>query len=59
MDNIIAKETIPDGYIKDFISGENVKATPEEINAVQVYSKILVSDYGYKKNRFRQDHSFE
>ena len=35
------------GYIRDFISGKNVKATPEEVNAVQVLSKILVEDYGY------------
>lgn len=36
-----------DGYIFDYISGIEVKATPEEINAVQVFSKILVEDYGY------------
>ena len=36
-----------EGYIIDFISGEQVKATPEEVNAVQVYSKILVTDYKY------------
>ena len=45
--------TVPEGYITDFISGENVKATPEEINAVQVYSKILVTDYGYKKEQIQ------
>ena len=38
-----------EGYIFDFISGEEVKATPEEIEAVQVYSKILVEDYEYPK----------
>ena len=36
--------------IKDFISGLEIKETPEEIEAVQVYSKILVNDYLYKKN---------
>ena len=35
------------GYIRDFVSGKHVKATPEEVNAVQVLSKILVEDYGY------------
>lgn len=40
-------EKIKEGYIKDFISGEEVKATPEETDAVQVFSKILVYDYGY------------
>ena len=39
-----------DGYIKDFISGEEVKATPEEVDAVQVFSKILVYDYNYPKD---------
>lgn len=46
MGNIMTEET-KDGYIIDFISGQEVKATPEEIQAVQVYSKILVEDYGY------------
>ena len=35
--------------IKDFISGLSVYATPEEIEATQIYSKILVQDYGYPK----------
>ncbi len=36
-----------DKVIKDFISGKEVKATPEEIEAVQVFSKQLVQDYNY------------
>ena len=40
---------LKEGYILDFISGQQVKATPEEIDAVQVYSKSLVEDYGYPK----------
>ena len=36
--------------IIDYISGKEVNATPEEINAVQPYSKILVEDYGYPKD---------
>ncbi|MCF7825627.1 MAG: N-6 DNA methylase [Candidatus Marinimicrobia bacterium] len=39
-----------DGYINDFISGREVKASPEEIEAVQVFSKILVEDYDYPKD---------
>lgn len=35
--------------IKDFISGEEVNATPEEVNAVQPYSRILVEDLNYPK----------
>lgn len=48
-------EGIPDptaitrGVIKDYISGIPVKATPEEIDAVQVFSRRLVEDYGYPK----------
>ena len=38
-----------EGYIYDYISGKEVKATPEEIQAVQVFSKQLVQDYGYPK----------
>lgn len=38
-----------EGYIADFVSGLSVRATPEEIEAVQVFSKMLVDDYGYPK----------
>ena len=38
-----------EGYIADYISGIEVKTTPEEIDAVQVFSRILVEDYGYPK----------
>jgi len=34
----------------DYISGKKVLAKPEEIEAVQPFSKILVEDYGYPKN---------
>ncbi len=44
------QEPLRAGYIYDYISGEEVKATPEEIEAVQVFSKILVEDYGYPKS---------
>ena len=36
--------------IIDYISGNEVQAKPEEIEAVQPFSKILVEDYGYPKN---------
>lgn len=35
--------------IIDYVSGIEVNATPEEIASTQVYSKILVEDYGYPK----------
>lgn len=37
------------GYIVDYISEELVKATPEQIESVQVFSRRLVGDYGYSK----------
>ena len=42
-----------EGYVFDYISGVEVKATPEEINAVQVFSKILVEDYKYPKTHIQ------
>lgn len=48
----MTKET-KDGYINDFISGQEVKATPEEIEAVQVFAKQLVEDYGYPKDHIQ------
>lgn len=44
---------IKEGYIKDFISGIEVKAGPEEVEAVQVFSRILVEDYNYDKSMIR------
>jgi len=42
-----------EGYIEDFISGLLIKATPEELDAVQVFSKALVNDYGYPKDNIQ------
>ncbi|GHT70285.1 restriction endonuclease subunit M [Bacteroidia bacterium] len=39
--------------ITDYISGIEVNATPEEIEAVQVFSKQLVEDYGYPKEHIQ------
>ena len=44
-------EDIKEGYIIDYISGEQVRSTPEEIEAVQVFSRQLVEDYGYPKTQ--------
>ncbi|MDR2902030.1 MAG: N-6 DNA methylase [Lactobacillales bacterium] len=49
MSHISPKE----GYLIDFISGQEVKATPEEIEAVQVFSRGLVEDYGYPKENLQ------
>ena len=40
-------------YIIDYISGQEIKATPEEIEAVQVFAKQLVDDYGYDKSQIQ------
>jgi len=37
----------------DYISGIEIVATPEEVEAVQVFSKQLVEDYGYSKNQIQ------
>lgn len=42
-----------EGYIFDYISGDEIKATPEEIEAVQVFSKQLVEDFGYSKEQIQ------
>lgn len=43
------EKNLKEGYIFDYISGEQVKATPEELEAVQIFSKQLVEDYCYPK----------
>ena len=47
------EKQLKDGYIYDYISGEPVKATPEEMEAVQVFAHQLVEDYGYKKEQIQ------
>lgn len=47
--NYLQTESGKSDAITDYISGQQVKATPEEVEAVQVFSKILVEDYGYPK----------
>lgn len=48
------KQTQPkEGYVIDYISGQEVKASPEEVEATQVFSKILVEDYGYPKTQIQ------
>ena len=37
--------------IVDFIDGKQVRATPEEVGAVQVFARRLVEDYGYGKEQ--------
>ena len=44
--------------IIDYVSGLEVNATPEEVNAVQPFSKLLVEDYGYPKEMLRTHPQF-
>lgn len=44
---------LKEGYVSDYISDQPVKATPEELQAVQIFSKALVEDYDYPKNRIQ------
>ncbi len=39
--------------IVDYISGNEVKATPEEVEAVQVFARRLVEDYSYDKGQIQ------
>ncbi|MGM0608985.1 MAG: N-6 DNA methylase [Candidatus Muiribacteriota bacterium] len=42
-----------EGYIIDYISGEHIKETPEEIEATQPFSRILTDDYLYDKSQIQ------
>jgi len=44
---------LKDGYILDFISGQEIKATPEEVEATQVFSKRLVEEYEFLKENLQ------
>lgn len=44
---------IPEGYIADYISGLPVRATPEEVEAVQVFARRLVEDFGYPREHIQ------
>ena len=48
-----------EGYIKDFVSGEWVKSNPEEIEAVQPFSRKLVEDYNYPKSHIQTRPQFK
>lgn len=49
----VLAEALPGGTIIDYISGTEVRATREECDAVQVFSRRLVEDYGYKKTQIQ------
>jgi type I restriction enzyme M protein len=42
-----------EGQIQDFVSGHWVKASPEEVEAVQIFSRRLIEDYDYPKSHIQ------
>jgi type I restriction enzyme M protein len=50
---LIGEDNEREGYISDFISGVLVRDTPEEREAVQVFSMALVNDYGYPRDHIQ------
>jgi type I restriction enzyme M protein len=46
-------EQAASGYLTDYVSGTRIRATPEEVDAVQVFARRLVEDYGYPKENLR------
>lgn len=42
-------------YFPDFITGKPVRATPEEVEARQVFERRLVEEYGYAKSQIQPD----
>ncbi len=51
---VVVQPTKPkEGCLIDFISGNEVKATPEEVEATQVFSKRLVQEYSYKVSQIQ------
>lgn len=50
---MVVQMEVKEGYLIDYVSGQEVRATPEEVDAVQVFSQVLVEDYGYPKDVLR------
>lgn len=40
-------------YITDYVSGQRIKAGPEEVEAVQIFSRRLIEEYGYDRLQVR------
>ena len=41
------------GFVSDYVTGTQVRATAEELDAVQVFARRLVEDYGYAKSQIQ------
>ena len=42
-----------EGYVIDCISGQELRSTPEELQAVQPFAEKLMEDYGYPKSNIQ------
>ena len=49
----VAEPIVGKGFVSDYVSGIQVRATPEEIEAVQIFAQRLVEDYGYSKSQIQ------
>lgn len=50
---LIGEDAEREGFVSDFISGKLVRDTPEEREAVQVFSMALVNDYSYPRDHIQ------
>ncbi|MCQ4609954.1 N-6 DNA methylase [Corynebacterium sp. CCUG 61414] len=50
---LVAGSVLESGKIVDYISGQVVEAGPEELDATQPFSRLLVEDYGYPKGNIQ------
>lgn len=48
-----APQELKEGFLEDFISGQIVKASPEEVHATQVFSKRLIDEYEFSKENIQ------
>jgi len=49
----VARVVQSEDQIVDFISGELIKTGPEEVEAVQVFARRLVEEYGYSREQIQ------
>lgn len=52
-DEEVASQEAQSGFMIDFVSGQTVRGTPEEREAVQVFARRLVEDYNYPKSHIK------
>ena len=58
VERLITEPAEREGYVRDYISGQWVKQTPEQVEAKQVFAKRLVEEYGYSKDQIQTSPEF-